>query len=308
MKATELLEIGKESRRLVARQTVLAYGLLLPSLIVFLVFLFWPLLYTLYLSFVDWNMISPAKEFVGLQNYIDILNDPVTYKMLGNTFAYIGLLLAINGVVPFVFAFVLDLVLKRGKGYYKGAIFLPAFISLVVGSILFSWILNPVSGPLALVFNWFGWSMPVWSRTEGWVIFVISLITSWKVFGYNFIVLFASISGIPRELIEAARLDRVPLWKILFTIVLPLSSATGIYILIMTIVQGLQYVFTPVKVITQGGPNYASSNAIYHSYHEAFVLYRTGHSAALSILTMLLFLILLLLEFKFVERKVYYEH
>ena len=75
-----------------------------------------------------------------------------------------------------------------------------------------------------------------------------------------------------------------------------------------TIVQGLQYVFTPIKVITQGGPNYASSNLIYASYHEAFTLYRTGTSSAISILTMLLFIVLLLLEFKFVEKGVYYEN
>ena len=86
-----------------------------------------------------------------------------------------------------------------------------------------------------------------------------------------------------------------------------MSSATGIYVFITTIVQGLQYVFTPIKVITQGGPNYASSNLIYASYHEAFTLYRTGTSSAISILTMLLFIVLLLLEFKFVEKGVYYE-
>ena len=87
-----------------------------------------------------------------------------------------------------------------------------------------------------------------------------------------------------------------------------MSSATGIYVFIITIVQGLQYVFTPIKVITQGGPNYASSNLIYHSYHEAFSLYRTGMSSAVSILTMLLFVILLILEFRFVEKGVYYEN
>jgi sn-glycerol 3-phosphate transport system permease protein len=87
-----------------------------------------------------------------------------------------------------------------------------------------------------------------------------------------------------------------------------MSSATGFYVFIITIVQGLQYVFTPIKVITQGGPNYASSNMIYNSYHEAFTLFRTGSSSAFSIVTMVLFIILLILEFKFVEKGVYYEN
>ncbi|HIR77321.1 MAG TPA: sugar ABC transporter permease, partial [Candidatus Choladousia intestinipullorum] len=147
-----------------------------------------------------------------------------------------------------------------------------------------------------------------WSKTEGWVIAVLCIITTWKSFGYNFINILAGVSGVSLEVIEAARLDHVPMWKIFIDIVVPMSSATGIYVFITTIVQGLQYVFTPVKVVTQGGPNYASSNLIYMSYHEAFTLYRTGTSAAVSMLTMLLFIILLVLEFKFVEKGVYYEN
>src|SRR5699024_6827148 len=150
--------------------------------------------------------------------------------------------------------------------------------------------------------------MPNWSKLDGWVIAVLSLITSWKVFGYNFILLYASINGVSREIIEAARLDGMPLWRIFFSIVIPMSSATGIYIFIITIVFGLQYVFTPIKVITQGEPNYGSSNIMYHIYHEAFVLYRTGHSAALATLMMFFFLLLLIFEFRFVERSVYYEN
>ena len=110
------------------------------------------------------------------------------------------------------------------------------------------------------------------------------------------------------EVIEAARLENVPMWKIFKDIVVPMSSATGIYVFITTIVQGLQYVFTPIKVVTQGGPNYASSNLIYMSYHEAFTLCKTGTSSAVSVMTMALFIILLVLEFRFVEKGVYYEN
>ena len=164
------------------------------------------------------------------------------------------------------------------------------------------------SSTTCLLYTSFGITLPIWSKTEGLVIVVLSIITSWKVFGYNFIIILAGVSGVSSEVIEAAKLDNVPTWKIFFDIVIPMSSATGIYVFIITIVQGLQYVFTPIKVITQGGPNYASSNLIYHSYHEAFSLYRTGMSSAVSILTMLLFVILLILEFRFVEKGVYYEN
>lgn len=153
-----------------AKEHILAGVFILPAFIAFCVFMFWPLIRTIYLSFFDWNMIKPVKEFVGLQNYIELFQDEVTYKVLGNTVVYIVILL------------------------------------------------------------------------------------------------------------------------------------------IMTIVQGLQYVYTPIKVVTQGGPNYASSNLIYQSYHEAFTLYQTGDASALSVVTMTLFIVLLLLEFKFVEKGVYYEN
>lgn len=302
---TTILSIKNKEGRI---QKIAPYALLLPSLIVLGFFMFWPFIYTIYLSFFDWNMVSTKKDFVGFENYIDVLKDPVTWKVMGNTMFYIVLLLAVNFIVPYVFAYVVEFVLQRMKGFYKSAFFLPAFISLVVGSILFTWILNPVSGPVAIIAGWFNITIPIWSKLDSWVIVVITLITSWKIWGYHFILLFASISGISKEVIEAARLDNIPLWRIFFRIVVPMSSSTGIYVFIITIVQGLQFAFTPIKVITQGGPNYASSNVIYQAFHEAFVLYRTGHSAALSTITMIIFIFLLIIEFKFVERRIYYEN
>ena len=282
--------------------------LILPSILAFALFMFWPLIRTIYLSFFSWNMVKPTKTFVGLSNYIEIFNDPLTYKIMGNTFLYIIILLLINFVAPYILSFILSVVITKAKGFYKSVIFLPSVISLVVGSILYLWILNPISGPAAVIAKWFGITLPIWTKTEGLVVVILSLITSWKIFGHNFIVVLAGVSGVSSEVIEAAKLDNIPMHKIFIDIIIPMSSATGIYVLIMTIVQGLQYVFTPIKVITQGGPNYASSNAIYNVYQEAFVLYKTGTASAFAIITMALFVVLLILEFKYVEKGVHYEN
>ena len=269
----------------IGREKILPHLFILPSIIVFAVFMFWPLIRTIYLSFFSWNMVKPTKTFVGLENYISIFTDSLTYKVFGNTLMYIIILLVLNFVAPYILSFILSAVIKKGKGFYKSVIFLPSVISLV-----------------------FGLTLPIWSKTEGLVIVVLSLITSWKIFGYNFIVVLAGVSGVSSEVIEAAKMDNVPMYKIFFDIVVPMSSATGIYVFIMTIVQGLQYVFTPIKVITQGGPDNASSNAIYNAYQEAFVLYRTGTASAFAIITMIFFIGLLILEFKYVEKGVYYEN
>lgn len=290
------------------KQKGLGYLFLIPSILAFAIFMFYPMVQTIYLSFFDWNLVSPTKEFVGLDNYITLFTNPNTWKIMKNTIIYILILLVFNLVMPYILSFILSVVIKKGQGFYKAVFFLPSVISLVVGSILYTWILNPVSGPVSIICKQFGITMPIWSKTEGWVIAVLCIITSWKAFGYNFIVILGGISGVSQEVIEAARLDGVSMPKIFKDIIIPMSSATGIYVFIYTIVQGLQFVYTPIKVITQGGPNYASSNLIYMSYHEAFSLYRTGMSSAVAVVTVVIFMVLLILEFKFVEKGVYYEN
>lgn len=150
--------------------------------------------------------------------------------------------------------------------------------------------------------------MPTWSKTPGLVIFVISLVACYKAFGYNFLVLLSGVSNVSGELIEAARLEKTSNFKIFTKIVMPLTSSTAIYVLIMSIVQGVQFVFTPIKILTQGGPNGASSNILYGTYQEAFLYFNSGSASVLSVLTMLIFIVLLILEFKYVEKGVYYEN
>jgi len=291
------------------REHLLAWTFILPAIAVFIVFMFWPLAYTFYLSFFKWNMVAPTKKYVGIKNYISILTDKVTLQLFSNSLLYISILVLLNFVIPYILSFINTFVMKKkSKSIYKIFIFMPSLISLVVGAIILQWIFNPISGPISAILSFFGITMPSWSKTHGLVIFVISLVATYKAFGYNFLVLLAGVGNVSTELIEAARLDKTPNHKIFLKIVRPLTSSSAIYILIMSIVQGMQYVFTPIKVLTQGGPDNASSNIIYGGYQEAFGFYDTGRSSALSIITMVIFLILLFLEFKFVEKGVYYEN
>ena len=110
------------------------------------------------------------------------------------------------------------------------------------------------------------------------------------------------------EVVEAARLDNIPTWRIFLNIVVPMSSSTGIYVLILSIVTGMQQIFTPINMVTKGGPDNASTNLIYAVYDQAFGFFKTGTASAYAILMMLLFGFLLFLEFKFVEKSVYYEN
>jgi sn-glycerol 3-phosphate transport system permease protein len=281
---------------------------MLPTILVFAAFMFYPVVRTVELSFYKWNMVSPNQKFVGFDNYVQIFQDPVIAKVLANTLWYILLFTVIDFVLPYILAYLFSFVVKRFKGFYKTALFMPSLISLVVGAIIMSWIFNPLSGPLAAIVRGFGQDFPVWSQTSGLVIVVLSLVTSWKIFGYNVIVLMAGVACVPIELIEAARLENTPNWEIFLKIVVPMSSSTGIYVLLITLVWGLQWVFTPISVLTLGGPDNGSSNIIYAVYKKAFSVFQTGAASALAVVTMLAFALLLFLEIRFVEKKVYYEN
>lgn len=282
--------------------------LLVPAMSIFTVFVFWPILRTIYLSFFDWNMISRNKKFVMLDNYTGILTDPVIYKSLGNTFLYIIFLGIFNFILPYIFAYALALLISKLKSFYRAMIFFPSIISLVVASLIFLWLFNPMSGPISKVYEIFGIESPFWLKTNGLVILLVSIITAWKIFGYNLILLLAGILEVPTELIESAKIDKLSNFQIFIYIVLPMTSSTALYVSIMTVVYGLQQVFIPINVLTQGGPNNGSTNLVYSIYQYAFTFFQTGRASALAIITTLFFFILISLKIKILEKGVYYEN
>lgn len=282
--------------------------LLVPAMSIFTVFVFWPILRTIYLSFFDWNMISRNKKFVMLDNYTGILTDPVIYKSLGNTFLYIIFLGIFNFILPYIFAYALALLISKLKSFYRAMIFFPSIISLVVASLIFLWLFNPMSGPISKVYEIFGIESPFWLKTNGLVILLVSIITAWKIFGYNLILLLAGILEVPAELIESAKIDKLSNFQIFIYIVLPMTSSTALYVSIMTVVYGLQQVFVPMNVLTQGGPNNGSTNLVYSIYQYAFTFFQTGRASALAIITTLFFFILISLKIKILEKGVYYEN
>lgn len=281
---------------------------LVPAIAIFTTFVFWPIVRTIYLSFFDWNMISKNKKFVLLDNYTNILTDSVIYKSLGNTFLYIIFLGIFNFILPYIFAYALALLISRLKSFYRAMIFFPSIISLVVASLVFLWLFNPMSGPISKVYELFGIESPFWLKTNGLVILLVSIITAWKIFGYNLILLLAGVLEVPSELIESAKIDKLSNFQIYIYIVLPMTSSTALYVLIMTVVYGLQQVFVPINVLTQGGPNNGSTNLVYSIYQYAFTFFQTGRASALAIITTLFFFVLISLKIKILEKGVYYEN
>lgn len=281
---------------------------LLPAGLLFLIFFYWPLLQNAYLSLFSWNMVSPNMKFVGAENFSVIFASPELWKILLNTVLFVVIMLVLNFVLPYIYSFILGHVVTRWSSFYRSALFLPSTLSLAVASILFLWIYNPLAGPLQIVLSWFSLESPRWFKEDYLFIFAICTIIGWKVFGYNMIVMLAAMVAVPKEMIEAAKLENASNWTIFRKIILPMTSSTAIYVFTITVVFGLQYVLVPVNMLTQGGPDQGSSNLVYIIYQYAFTFFQTGRSAAYAVITMVCYLVFLFVKNKFLEKKVYYEN
>ena len=281
---------------------------LLPAGLLFLVFFYWPLLQNAYLSLFSWNMVSPNMKFVGAENFSVIFASPELWKILLNTVLFVVIMLVLNFMLPYIYSFIIGHVVTRWSSFYRSALFLPSTLSLAVASILFLWIYNPLAGPLQIILSWFSLESPRWFKEDYLVIFAICTIIGWKVFGYNMIVMLAAMVAVPKELIEAAKLENASNWTIFRKIILPMTSSTAIYVFTITVVFGLQYVLVPVNMLTQGGPDQGSSNLVYIIYQYAFTFFQTGRSAAYAVITMVCYLLFLFVKNKYLEKKVYYEN
>ena len=281
---------------------------LAPAIILLTFFSYWPLLQDAWLSFYSWNMISPTMKFVGFQNYLQVLSSAEMIKVLLNTVLYIVVLVIVNFIVPYILSFIMTHRLNHFSFFYRSALFIPSTVSLAVASILFLWIFNPLAGPLNILLEGIGLESPRWFKESGLVIVVIGLIIGWKVFGYNLILLTAAMVDVPKELIEAARLENASNWQLFRRIIVPMTSSTALYVFVITVVFGLQYVLVPVNMLTQGGPDQGSTNLVYIVYQYGLVFFQIGKASAFAILTMLLYAFFLIIKTKVLDKMVHYEN
>ncbi len=288
------------------KKSKLFYLFLAPAVIVFLVFMIWPICYNLWLSFYKWNMVS-KKSFVGFNNYVALFSDATFGKAIKNSIIYVIILMITCFAFPYVISYIMTHVIRKGLPVYRSLLFFPSLISLAVGSTIFIWLFNAVSGPINDLLVHLGLEAPNWFSTAGYVIFVMAMVTTWKSFGYNLIVFLAAVVEVPVELIEAARLENAGRWKIFFRIIVPLTSATAFYVFIITFVFGLQYVFTPIHMITKGGPYNESTNIVYVIYQYAFGFFQSGKAAAVAIISVIVFFSLVFV-YKRIEKKVHYDN
>ncbi|UUZ86041.1 sugar ABC transporter permease [Paenibacillus sp. P26] len=285
------------------------YAFILPTLIPLLVFVYYPLVHSFQISFIDWNMVSPHPKWVGLANYKNLLTSGEFWTAVKNTAVYSLILLIGLFAAPFIAAFGVTQIRSRAASFFKGALFLPTVLSLSVSAIVFLWSLNPVIGIINQLLGMIGIPGVNWLSDPNWAKWAVSLSVMWKTFGYNFLVLMASLLAVPEELKEAARVQGLrSSFGLMRKIIIPLSTGTLIYVFVTSIVVGIQYVFVPVQMLTNGGPNQATSNLVFLIYQYGFQFFKSGLASATAILTFFTFLLLIIVQAFYLERRAYYEN
>lgn len=278
---------------------------LAPSLIVFAVFTYYALGFNFYLSAVSWNFISPTKEFVGLANYDQLINDARFWTVVRNTFYYAGASVTLGMLLGLGLALLLNQAVPA-RGIFRTLIFTPYVTTIAAIALLWVWILDPRYGLINYGLGLLGFDGPRWLSDPQWAMPALIIMNVWRTMGYDMVIFLAGLSAIPRELYEAADIDGAGRISKFFHITLPLLSPTTFFIMVTSLIGALQ-VFDQVAVMTAGGPVDATKVFNYYLYEQAFAFFRAGYAAAVAVVLFLIILALTILQFVISRRWVHYD-
>jgi multiple sugar transport system permease protein/raffinose/stachyose/melibiose transport system permease protein len=272
---------------------------LLPVFLLLAVFVVLPIVFSLVISFFNYNPLSRHPPFTGLENYRNLFQDPVFLRSLANTFFFVGVSVAINLVLATLIALSIDLVSRLGiRNLFRTVFFLPTAANIAAVAIVWSYMLDPRFGIVAAVLSPFGVNVQFnWLGDQNLVMASIITLNLWQDIGYNIIIVLAGLESIPRMFYESALLDGADRVRVFFRITLPLLARTMLFVSVMTIISYFQ-VFTPVMVLTRGGPNHASELIGVSIYLNAFQFSKLGYASTMAVTMMVLMMVLSLLQMR----------
>jgi sn-glycerol 3-phosphate transport system permease protein len=291
-------------KRVVFRSAWLPYALLAPQILVTVVFFFWPAFQAVWFSFQLQDAFGLNTEFVGLQNFADLFRDSHYLESFKVT-AVFSLLVAFFGlVVSLMLAAMADRVL-RGALAYKTLLIWPYAVAPAIAGVLWAFLFAPSIGIITYVLK--GWGIDWnWIINGDQAMLLVVIASVWKQISYNFLFFLAGLQSIPKSLIEAAAIDGAGPARRFWTIVFPLLSPTTFFLLVVNIVYAFFDTFGVIDATTQGGPAQATQILVYKVYHDGVKSADLGGSSAQSVVLMIIVIVLTVVQFRFVERKVNY--
>ena len=291
-------------KRVLFRSAWLPWLLLAPQLIVISVFFFWPAAQALLQSFQVQDAFGLSTEWVGLENFRHLYNDDAYLESFKIT-AFFAVMVAGLGIgLSLMLAVFADRIIK-GALFYKTLLILPYAVAPAVAGVLWIFMFSPTLGVVAYALHAVGID---WNHllNSGHAMSLIIMAAVWKQISYNFLFFLAGLQSIPKSLIEAAAIDGARPWRRFWSIQFPLLSPTTFFLLVINIVYAFFDTFAIVDASTQGGPGRDTLILVYKVYYDGFKNGDLGGSAAQSVVLMAIVIVLTVVQFRYVEKKVQY--
>lgn len=302
----------KKMTRTETQEAIAGYGFLMPNLLGFLLFTSIPVLASLALSFLHWDLLSWPPKFAGLSNFTNLLTDPYFWKYCLNTL-YLMLAIPISMTGSLLLAMAMNQKLK-GIIFFRTVYFLPTLCSGVAIFMLWRLIYNPEFGLLNSFIAKLGEFLhvplrgPNWLTDEVWAKPALILMGVWQqVGGSNMILYLAALQGVPRDLYDAAEVDGANAWQKFWAVTWPQISPTTFFIAIMSVIGGFQAGFDSAYIMTGGGPNGSTTTLIYYLYNNAFQWYKMGYAAAIAWILFIVVFVFTLIQWRFFGKQVHYQ-
>ena len=284
--------------------SILPFLLVAPQIAVTLVFFIWPASQALYQSFLLEDAFGLSSEFVAFENFAALWQDEHYLNSFKRTafFSFTVAFLAMSTAL--ILAAMVDRIIK-GVYVYRTLLIWPYAVAPVVAGALWVFMFDPTLGIFAYALNTIGYD---WNHklNGGEAMTLVILASTWKQIAYNFLFFVAAIQSIPRSLIEAAAIDGAGPMKRFWTIIFPLITPTAFFLLVVNIVYAFFDTFGVVHAITQGGPAKATEILVYKVFYDGFVGLDLGGSAAQSVILMAIVIVMTVVQFRYIERKVEY--
>ncbi|MCP4726029.1 MAG: extracellular solute-binding protein [bacterium] len=280
------------------------YAFLAPSMIVLMVFIFVPVIFSLFLSFHHWNVVSSTKPFIGLENYRDLLSDNMFWSALKNTFIF-SLHVPIGMAISLCIALLLNRRIKGGN-VFRTLFFLPSISSFVAVALVWKLIYNSQFGLANYLLEFLGINGIRWLEDPSTALISVMLLSIWMGIGYQMVIFIAGLKNIPKEFYEAARTDGANAWAQFRHITFPLLMPTTFFILVTSLIGSFQ-VFSLIYIMTEGGPLQSTDVAVYHIYKNAWEYLQMGYASAMSWVLFFIIMIITWLQFRFLGKKVEYN-
>lgn len=272
-----------------------------PSLLVIFVFFFLPVIAAFMMSFTDFDIYSLGNlnylRFVGFSNYEKLLNDPLFWKALKNTFYFVVVGGPLSVATSLGAAILLNSKLIKYKSIFRLVYFLPVVTTLVAVSIVWRYFYHPRFGMLNYILSFIGLGPFDWLGDPNLSMPAIIILAVWKNFGYNMIIFIAGLQNIPEDLYEAASIEGATAWQQFWYITIPQLAPTTLFISVITMI-GYFQLFAEPYVMTQGGPLNSTLSIVLYMYQEGFRWWNIGYSTAIAFALFVIILIGTLIQFK----------